>query len=97
MCWCSTDGSFRIERVPSAQSYVVHVVHTQFTFEPVRVDVTSRGKMRARRCNLLRPNDVKTLPYPLRYSIFLCFFCFPHLNVVHIHVQEHLYLLVQYL
>ncbi len=43
---CSrTDGSFAVNDVPSG-SYVVEVVTPNYRFEPVRVDITSKGKMR---------------------------------------------------
>ena len=40
-----TDGSFAVNDVPSG-SYVVEVVSPNYRFEPVRVDITSKGKMR---------------------------------------------------
>ncbi|VDM44130.1 unnamed protein product [Toxocara canis] len=49
-------------------SYIVEVSHVNFVFEPVRVDITSKGKFRARRLNLLQPSIVSTLPYPLRLT-----------------------------
>lgn len=40
-----TDGSFAVNDVPSG-SYVVEIVSPSFRFDPVRVDITSKGKMR---------------------------------------------------
>lgn len=40
-----TDGSFAVNDVPSG-SYVVEVISPTYRFEPVRVDITSKGKMR---------------------------------------------------
>lgn len=40
-----TDGSFVVHDVPSG-SYVVEVISPAYKFEPVRVDITSKGKMR---------------------------------------------------
>lgn len=40
-----TDGSFVVHDIPSG-SYVVEVISPAYKFEPVRVDITSRGKMR---------------------------------------------------
>lgn len=34
----------------------------------MRVDITSKGKIRARRLNLLQPNAVSTMPYPLQIT-----------------------------
>lgn len=61
------DGSFSISNVPS-NSYVVEVSSPKTYFEPVRVDITSKGKIRARRLNLLQPNDVKALKYPINFE-----------------------------
>lgn len=40
-----TDGSFVVHDIPSG-SYVVEVISPAYKFEPVRVDITSKGKMR---------------------------------------------------
>ncbi|KAH7731821.1 Protein C35D10.1 [Aphelenchoides avenae] len=61
------DGSFRVDGVPPG-SYILEVANTDYIFEPVRVDITSKGKMRARKLNTLQPNSVSTLPYPLQLS-----------------------------
>lgn len=42
---CRTDGSFAVHDVPSG-SYVVEVLSPSYRFDPVRVDITSKGKMR---------------------------------------------------
>uniref|UniRef100_A0A4W4HCD6 Endoplasmic reticulum membrane protein complex subunit 7 n=1 Tax=Electrophorus electricus TaxID=8005 RepID=A0A4W4HCD6_ELEEL len=59
------DGSFTINDVPSG-SYVVHVASPTYRFEPVRVDITTKGKMRARRVNYIKISEVVQLPYPLQ-------------------------------
>lgn len=41
-----TDGSFAVHDIPSG-SYVVEVVSPSYRFEPARVDITSKGKMRS--------------------------------------------------
>ncbi|XP_062863782.1 ER membrane protein complex subunit 7-like isoform X2 [Trichomycterus rosablanca] len=68
---CSTrlDGSFTVNDVPSG-SYVVHIVHPTYRFEPVRVDINAVGKMRARRVNYIKPSEVEQLPYPLQIRCF---------------------------
>jgi len=58
------DGSFVVDGVPSG-SYILEVNCIGYVFESVRVDITSKGKIRARRLNLLQPNAVMTIPYPL--------------------------------
>jgi hypothetical protein len=61
------DGTFAITGV-SAGSYTVDVIHPQFAYESARVDVTSKGKIRARKVNNLQPSQVSHLPYPLRLN-----------------------------
>ncbi|ETE72237.1 hypothetical protein L345_01935 [Ophiophagus hannah] len=60
-----TDGSFVVHDIPSG-SYVVEVISPAYKFEPVRVDITSRGKMRARYVNYIKTSEVVRLPYPLQ-------------------------------
>ncbi|XP_028933245.2 ER membrane protein complex subunit 7 [Ornithorhynchus anatinus] len=60
-----TDGSFVVHDIPSG-SYVVEVVSPAHRFEPVRVDITSKGKMRARYVNYIKTSEVVRLPYPLQ-------------------------------
>ncbi|XP_064182888.1 endoplasmic reticulum membrane protein complex subunit 7-like [Anguilla rostrata] len=60
-----TDGSFAVNDVPSG-SYVVEVLSPTYTFEPVRVDITSKGKMRARVVNHIKTSEVVRQPYPLQ-------------------------------
>ncbi|XP_021258871.1 ER membrane protein complex subunit 7 [Numida meleagris] len=60
-----TDGSFVVHDVPSG-SYVVEVISPAHKFEPVRVDITSKGKMRARYVNYIKTSEVVRLPYPLQ-------------------------------
>ncbi|XP_036448707.1 ER membrane protein complex subunit 7-like [Colossoma macropomum] len=59
------DGSFTVNDVPSG-SYVVQIASPVYKFEPVRVDITSKGKMRARRVNYIKTSEVVQLPYPLQ-------------------------------
>jgi len=61
------DGTFTIAGV-SAGSYTVDIIHPQFAYESARVDVTSKGKIRARKVNNLQPSQVSHLPYPLRLN-----------------------------
>ncbi|KAM3602377.1 uncharacterized protein V6R79_002994 [Siganus canaliculatus] len=60
-----TDGSFAVNDVPSG-SYVVEIVSPKYRFEPVRVDITSKGKMRARLVNYIKTSEVIRQPYPLQ-------------------------------
>ncbi|XP_022086881.1 ER membrane protein complex subunit 7-like [Acanthaster planci] len=61
------DGAFKVTGVPSG-SYVVEVANPTYVFEPARVDITAKGKMRARKVNHIQSNAVVTLPYPLRFK-----------------------------
>ncbi|XP_053388455.1 ER membrane protein complex subunit 7-like [Mercenaria mercenaria] len=60
------DGSFVLNGLPSG-TYVVEVLNPTYLFEATRVDITSKGKMRARRVNYLQPSVVKTMHYPLEF------------------------------
>jgi hypothetical protein len=61
------DGTFTIAGV-SAGSYTVEIIHPQFKYESARVDISSKGKIRARKVNNLQPSQVSHLPYPLRLN-----------------------------
>ncbi|KAG7508088.1 ER membrane protein complex subunit 7 [Solea senegalensis] len=60
-----TDGSFAVNDVPSG-SYVVEIISPGYRFEPVRVDITSKGKMRARLVNYIKTSEVIRQQYPLQ-------------------------------
>lgn len=62
------DGSFVINGVPSG-TYIVEVYTPNYAFEPVRVDVTKNGKIRARKVNRLKMSTVDTMPYPLKFTV----------------------------
>ncbi|KAK2879238.1 hypothetical protein Q8A67_020029 [Cirrhinus molitorella] len=59
------DGSFTVSDVPSG-SYVLEISSPTYRFQPVRVDITSTGKMRARVVNYIKTSEVIRLPYPLQ-------------------------------
>jgi len=59
------DHSFVVHGLSSG-SYLIEVTNPDFFYEPVRVDITSKGKIRARRVNNLQPSQVNQLPYPLK-------------------------------
>ena len=62
-------GEFQVVNVPSG-SYTVEVVTPNHLFSPIRVDISGKtGKIRARKLNLLKPNAVSSLPYPLRFHV----------------------------
>lgn len=59
------DGTFVVHNLPSG-SYVVEIVHPDFMYEPVRVEINSKGKYRARKVNYIQTSQVIQVPYPLR-------------------------------
>lgn len=61
------DGSFIVNNLPSG-SYVVEVANPNYAFEPTRVDINSKGKIRARRVNNVQPSAVYTVTYPLKFK-----------------------------
>ncbi|KAH8410156.1 hypothetical protein KR009_007098, partial [Drosophila setifemur] len=59
------DGRFLISAVPNG-SHVLHVDHPDVHFHQVRVEITGKGKYRARKVNYIQPSVVTQLAYPLR-------------------------------
>ncbi|XP_039249680.1 endoplasmic reticulum membrane protein complex subunit 7-like [Styela clava] len=59
-----TDGTFTVHNVPTG-SYVVEVFTPKYLFEPLRVDVSMKGNLRARKVNHLKPSQVTLVKYPL--------------------------------
>ena len=56
-----------VNNLPSG-SYVIEISSPSFVFEPIRVDITQKGKIRARKVNNLQPNVVSNMAYPLRFK-----------------------------
>lgn len=59
------DGTFVISRVSSG-SYIVEIINADYFYEPIRVEINSKGKIRARKVNHIQPSQVIQLPYPLK-------------------------------
>ena len=59
------DNTFVVSGLPSG-SYLVEVVNPDYFYEPVRVDVNSKGKIRARKVNNVQPTQVTQVSYPLK-------------------------------
>ncbi|XP_046986655.1 ER membrane protein complex subunit 7 homolog isoform X1 [Schistocerca americana] len=59
------DGTFTIHNVPSG-SYVLEVVNPDYAYEPVRVEINSKGKYRARKVNYIQTSQVIPVTYPLK-------------------------------
>lgn len=51
------DNTFAISGLPSG-SYLVEVSNPDHFYEPIRVDITSKGKIRARKVNQVQPSQV---------------------------------------
>ncbi|XP_033331620.1 ER membrane protein complex subunit 7 [Megalopta genalis] len=66
------DGTFIISNVPSG-SYVIEVVNPNCVYEPVRVEINSKGRFRARKVNLIQTSQVIQIPYPLKMRPFTPF------------------------
>lgn len=65
LCFFREDGTFTINNVPSG-SYVVEVANPNYAYEPVRVEINSKGKYRARKVNYIQTSQVLQVPYPLK-------------------------------
>lgn len=46
------DGTFIISKVASGSSYVVEILHPNYLYEPVKVEINNKGKFRARKVNV---------------------------------------------
>ncbi|KAK2721705.1 ER membrane protein complex subunit 7 homolog [Artemia franciscana] len=64
------DGTFSVNGLLPG-SYVVEVVNPSVFYEPVRIDINSKGKIRARKLNYIQPSQVNQLPYPLKLKPML--------------------------
>ncbi|CAH2268300.1 ER membrane protein complex subunit 7 [Pararge aegeria] len=62
------DGSFVIHNVLTG-SYVVEIVHPDYFYEPIRVEINSKGKYRARKVNYIQTSQIIQVPYPLRMKV----------------------------
>ncbi|KRX15972.1 ER membrane protein complex subunit 7, partial [Trichinella nelsoni] len=62
-----SDGTFVVHCVPSG-SYVVEVANADVIFEPYRVEINARGKIRARKLNYVQPAIIYAVPYPLKFA-----------------------------
>ncbi|CAF0949528.1 unnamed protein product [Brachionus calyciflorus] len=62
-----SDGTFTIPGLTSG-SYVVEISAPRNVYEPVRVDINTKGKIRTRRLNLIQPSDITILRYPLNFE-----------------------------
>lgn len=61
------NGYFVISNIDHG-SYLLEFVNPTYLFQPVRVEITSKGKIRARKVLPIKPNTVITVSYPLRIT-----------------------------
>jgi len=61
------DGRFTIYNVPTKSSHVATVLTPKYVFESMRVEITGKGNIRARKLSLTRPSVVEILEYPLLF------------------------------
>ncbi|KAH8350721.1 hypothetical protein KR084_004900, partial [Drosophila pseudotakahashii] len=59
------DGRFLISGVQNG-SHILQVEHPDIYFQPVKVEITVKGKYRARKVNYIQPSIINQVPYPLR-------------------------------
>ena len=59
------DNTFSVSGLPSG-SYLVEVSNPDHFYEPVRIEITSKGKIRARKVNNIQPSQVTQVPYTLK-------------------------------
>ena len=50
----------------SPGSYLIEVSNPDYFYEPIRVDINSKGKIRARKVNYIQTSAVQQLSYPLK-------------------------------
>lgn len=69
IAFLKSDGSFVINNMLPG-TYIVEVVTPNYLFDPVRVDISGkgRGKIRARKVNFIQNSAVSTVPYPLKFK-----------------------------
>ncbi|XP_074595006.1 ER membrane protein complex subunit 7 [Brevipalpus obovatus] len=61
------DGSFEVNNIPPG-SYLVEVTNPDLFYKPVRVDINSKGKIRARKVNYIQSSAVQQVTYPLKFK-----------------------------
>ncbi|XP_033743346.1 ER membrane protein complex subunit 7-like [Pecten maximus] len=61
-----TDGQFTIHGLPNGV-YVVEVTHPLYEFSPARVHIFRDGRKRASKLDLIQPNQIRQIKYPLQF------------------------------
>ena len=60
-----TTCTFNVYNIPSG-SYLLEVINTTYVYEPVRVEINTKGKVRARRVDFVQTSQINSIAYPLR-------------------------------
>lgn len=66
------DGTFIISKVPSG-SYVLEILNANYLFDPIRIEISIKGKFRARKVNHVQPSAILQVPYPLKLKALTTF------------------------
>ncbi|XP_054167135.1 ER membrane protein complex subunit 7 homolog [Oppia nitens] len=62
-----SDGSFSMTHLTPG-SYLLEISNPDYFYEPIRVDINSKGKTRARKVNYIQTSAVQQLSYPLKFK-----------------------------
>ncbi|UJR32521.1 hypothetical protein I4U23_019983 [Adineta vaga] len=62
------DGTFVITGISSG-SYIVSVISPIYIFKSIRVDINTKGKIRAREVDFIQPDKIVPLKYPLHFEV----------------------------
>jgi len=65
LAFLKEDNTFVINGLQSG-SYLVEISNPDYVYEGTRVDINTKGKIRARKVNNVQPTQVNQVPYPLR-------------------------------
>ncbi|CAG0919007.1 unnamed protein product [Notodromas monacha] len=60
-----SDGTFAVTSMPVG-SHLIEIASPNYFFEPIKVDISAKGKFRARKVNLVQPSQLIQVPYPLK-------------------------------
>jgi len=67
LAFLKSDGSFAVTHL-NPGSYLMEISNPDYFYEPIRVDINSKGKIRARKVNYIQTSAVQQLSYPLKFK-----------------------------
>lgn len=47
-------------------SYIIEILNPNYMYDPVRIEINNKGKIRARKVNNIQPSQIIQVPYPLK-------------------------------